>query len=145
MDGYADIRTLEAALDAVDTDARKLIDGLTADQGIWRPSPGAWSIAHCLDHLATANRVYLDAMEPAAADAAARGRRHSQTPRRNSLQARIGCGRFSANTGYRSYRRALSEPVHFWRAIQPRDGTARYRGARPTACLAGVNVRKAVG
>lgn len=72
---HADIRALEAALDAVDADARTLIDGLTAEQGVWRPAPGSWSIAHCLDHLATANRVYLRAMEPAAADAAARGRR----------------------------------------------------------------------
>lgn len=72
---HADIRMLEAALDVVDDDARKLIDGLTAEQGVWRPAPGSWSIAHCLDHLATANRVYLRAMEPAAADAAARGRR----------------------------------------------------------------------
>ena len=86
MDGHADIRTLEAALDAVDDDARKLIDGLTADQGIWRPAPGAWSIAHCLDHLATANRVYLGAMEPAAAGALARGRRR----RRPALPGFIG-------------------------------------------------------
>ena len=74
-EGHADIRALEAALDAVDDDARKLIDGLTAAQGVWRPAPASWSIAHCLDHLATANRVYLRAMEPAAANAAARGRR----------------------------------------------------------------------
>jgi hypothetical protein len=86
VDGHADIRTLEAALDAVDGDARKLIDGLTAEQGIWRPAPGAWSIAHCLDHLATANRVYLQAMEPAAAEALARGRRR----RRPALPGLIG-------------------------------------------------------
>jgi hypothetical protein len=83
---HADILALEAALDAVDDDARKLIDGLTPEQGIWRPSPAAWSIAHCLDHLATANRVYLRAMEPAAADALARGRRR----RRAALPGLIG-------------------------------------------------------
>ena len=54
---HADIRALEAALDAVDDDARNLVDGLTAEQGIWRPSPGAWSIAHCFDHLATGHRI----------------------------------------------------------------------------------------
>jgi hypothetical protein len=75
VDQYADIRELETAFHAVDNDARSLIEGLTAEQGIWRPAPGAWSIAHCLDHLATANRVYLGAMEPAAAAARARGRR----------------------------------------------------------------------
>ena len=72
---HADIRALEAALNAVDEDARRLIAGLTAAQGIWRPAPGAWSIAHCFDHLATAHRVYLSAMEPAAAGALVRGRR----------------------------------------------------------------------
>ena len=54
VDGHADIRTLEAALDAVDDDARRLLEGLTAEQGIWRPSPDTRSIAHCLDHLAAA-------------------------------------------------------------------------------------------
>ena len=72
---HADIRALETALNAVDDDARHLIAGLTPEQGVWRPAPGAWSIAHCLDHLATAHRVFLNAMEPAAADALARGRR----------------------------------------------------------------------
>ncbi|MGH9237447.1 MAG: DinB family protein [Vicinamibacterales bacterium] len=72
---HAEIRALEAALDAVDADARTLIDGLTAEQGVWRPAPGSWSIAHCLDHLATAHRVYLRAMETAAAAALARGSR----------------------------------------------------------------------
>jgi hypothetical protein len=85
-DGHADIRALEAALDAVDDDARKLIDGLTAEQGVWRPAPGSWSIAHCLDHLATAHRVYLRAMEPAAAAALARGSRR----RRPAVPGMIG-------------------------------------------------------
>lgn len=35
VDGHPDIRTLEAALDAVDGDARKLIDGL----GVHFPNP----------------------------------------------------------------------------------------------------------
>lgn len=83
---HADIRALEAALDAVDDDARKLLDGLTPEQGIWRPAPAAWSIAHCLDHLATAHRVYLSAMEPAAASARARGSRR----RRPAVPGLIG-------------------------------------------------------
>src|SRR5687767_948941 len=83
---HADIRALETALNAVDDDARHLIAGLTPEQGVWRPAPGAWSIAHCLDHLATANRVYLRAMEPAAVDALARGSRR----RRPALPGVIG-------------------------------------------------------
>lgn len=75
---HADIRALETALNAVDDDARHLIAGLTPEQGVWRPAPGAWSIAHCLDHLATANRVYLRAMEPSAANALVRGSRRKR-------------------------------------------------------------------
>lgn len=78
VDRHADIQALEAALAAVDEDTRNLIAGLTPEQGIWRPVPAAWSIAHCLDHLATGNRVYLRAMEPSAASALARGSRRKR-------------------------------------------------------------------
>ena len=72
--GYADIAALEEAYDAVERDARALVAGLTEDQGTWREHPASWSVAECLDHLATANRVYLEAMRPAAELALARGR-----------------------------------------------------------------------
>jgi len=72
---HADIQALEQALDAIERDAHALIAGLTPEQGIWRPAPAAWSVAECLDHLATAHRVYLRAMEPAAALALQRGNR----------------------------------------------------------------------
>ena len=74
-DDHADIRALDQALDANNQDARDVTSGLTAEQGVWRPSPESWSVAHCLDHLATANRVYLPAMEPAAERALQQGRR----------------------------------------------------------------------
>lgn len=107
---HADIRALEAALDAVDDDARKLLDGLTPEQGIWRPAPAAWSIAHCLDHLATAHRVYLSAMEPAAASARARGSRR----RRPAVPGLIG--------GW--FVRSLDAPA-------VADGPSRLRRGRP--------------
>ena len=72
---HEDIRALDAALNAADHDARALVAGLTEEQGVWKTDPGAWSVAQCLDHLATANRVYLRAMEPAAERALAAGRR----------------------------------------------------------------------
>ena len=72
---HADIRDLEQALDVVEQDAQTLISGLTPEQGVWRPEPGSWSVSECLDHLATSNRVYLRAMESAAAHALQRGRR----------------------------------------------------------------------
>ena len=85
-DDHADIRALERALDVIDQDARGVTAGLTAEQGVWRPEPASWSVAHCLDHLATANRVYLRAMEPKADQALQRGSRR----RRSALPGLIG-------------------------------------------------------
>ncbi len=69
-----DIRALEDELAATERDAQALVDGLSEEQGRWQPAPGAWSVAECLDHLATANRVYVEAMRPAAARARERGK-----------------------------------------------------------------------
>jgi len=64
-----DIRDLLDQLEANTRDAHAVVLGLTAEQGEWRAEPGSWSVAQCLDHLATANRVYLGAMRPTAARA----------------------------------------------------------------------------
>jgi hypothetical protein len=69
-----DLQMLEEALDASERDARVLVSGLTDTLGAWRAEPGSWSVAECLDHLATANRVYLAAMRPAADRALSEGR-----------------------------------------------------------------------
>ncbi|MEW6319477.1 MAG: DinB family protein [Acidobacteriota bacterium] len=69
-----ELQVLVDALNAIDRDARALVEGLSPEEGAWRPAPGAWSVAECLDHLATANRVYLAAMDPPAARALAAGR-----------------------------------------------------------------------
>ena len=66
---------MEEALDAAERDARALVDGLTETRGAWRADPGSWSVAECLDHLATANRVYVRAMQPPAARAQSDGRK----------------------------------------------------------------------
>jgi hypothetical protein len=83
---YPDIIALEAAFDSIEQDARDVVAGLTEDQGLWRPAPESWSVAHCLDHLATANRVYLRAMGPVAERALQRG----LTRRRPALPGLIG-------------------------------------------------------
>jgi len=70
-----DIQALEDAYDAAERDARSLVDGLSETFGTWRAEPASWSVAECLDHLATANRVYLDAMQPSAERALMSGRR----------------------------------------------------------------------
>lgn len=67
-------QALEDQLGAAERDAQALVSGLTEQRGGWRASPNSWSVAECLDHLATANRVYLSAMQPAALRAHEEGR-----------------------------------------------------------------------
>ena len=74
MEAPADIRRIADELDAAEQDARALVAGLDDAAGRAQPAPGSWSVAECLDHLATANRVYIRAMEPAARFARQRGR-----------------------------------------------------------------------
>jgi len=69
-----DIAVLERAFESNEQEARVLVSGLSEGQGTWRAQPGSWSVAECLDHLATANRVYLAAMQPPAERALAEGR-----------------------------------------------------------------------
>ena len=56
---------LLSELDAADERARKLIDGLSAEQLNWQPAPDTWSVGQCLDHLRVMNDVYLPAMAEA--------------------------------------------------------------------------------
>jgi len=70
---HADIASLYTQFDAIESDARALVSGLSEEQGRWRQTPEAWSVAECLDHLATANRVYIEAMTPNAESALKRG------------------------------------------------------------------------
>lgn len=72
-DERADIAALEDALNAAERDARALVTGLSRERGAWRAGADSWSVAECLDHLATANRVYLQAMQPPAERALAQG------------------------------------------------------------------------
>ena len=69
-----DIRQLQDQLDAAERDAEALVAGLSEEQGTRRAEAGSWSVAECLDHLATGNRVYLRAMQEPANCARARGR-----------------------------------------------------------------------
>lgn len=61
-----DIQTLQDQLDAAERDARALVSGLDEKLGAWRASEDSWSVAQCLDHLASGNRIYLGAMQEAA-------------------------------------------------------------------------------
>ena len=69
-----ELQKLMDELDAADRDAKAVADGLDERQAAWRPSPDAWSVAECLDHLAVANRVYLAPIVVAAAAGRTQGR-----------------------------------------------------------------------
>jgi hypothetical protein len=71
----ADIRELEDQFEAAERDAKALVAGLSEEQGTDRAEAGSWSVAQCLDHLATGNRVYLRAMQQPASRARTSGRR----------------------------------------------------------------------
>jgi hypothetical protein len=60
-------------LEAVNTDARDLIAGLTDAQFNWRPAPDQWSIAECLDHLTVTNRELIRPLGAGIMDARAKG------------------------------------------------------------------------
>lgn len=70
-----DLAAIVSALNAADADAITLVAGLSEELGTWRQAPGSWSVAECLDHLATANRVYLAAMRAPAERARTQGSR----------------------------------------------------------------------
>jgi hypothetical protein len=75
MDASApDIKDLKDQLDAAERDARALVADLAEERGGWRAETGSWSVAECLDHLTSANRVYLHAMKEPAIRAREQGR-----------------------------------------------------------------------
>ena len=77
----ADITELHAQLEAAGREAEALVAGLTDEQGARGPEVGGWSVAQCLDHLATGNRLYLDAMQEPANRARMRGKQRRRPAR----------------------------------------------------------------
>jgi hypothetical protein len=69
-----DLQDLADQLDAVDREARAIVVDLDDAQANWQPDGGrSWSVAQCLDHLAVANRTYVEAMDEAVQRARGRG------------------------------------------------------------------------
>lgn len=81
-----DLQKLVDELDAAARDAIAVASGLDEAQGTWRPSPGAWSVAECLDHLAVSNRVYLARL----IEGARRGREAGRMRRREAVPGFLG-------------------------------------------------------
>ena len=60
---------LTAEFNAADGRAIALAKSLTPNQLNWKPSPGAWSIGQCLEHLAISNEIYGAAIAEALTNA----------------------------------------------------------------------------
>jgi DinB superfamily len=113
-----DLQDLRDQLDAAERDAEAAVAGLSEEMGTRRPRPESWSVAECLDHLATANRVYLRAMAPAAIRARARG----QSRTRPARPGVIG----------RAFIAALEPPPKWWSRLKA-PGKIRPRVSPPLA------------
>jgi hypothetical protein len=73
-----DLQALLDEIDRLDRAADTLSSPLSDTQFYWQPDGGrAWSIALCLEHLATANRVYSTVIRGAVDVARARGLRRT--------------------------------------------------------------------
>lgn len=101
---HPELEALARQLDAVDADAARLVDDLDEARGTWRAAAGTWSVAECLDHLAVTNRVFLEAMRPAAEAALAGGRQR----RRPAVPGAFG----------RWFVGALEPPVKRWLGVK---------------------------
>ena len=68
------LAALRDQIDACEREAESLIADLDDDQVNWQERPGeSWSIAQCLDHLATINGLYVPPFLKAVEEARARG------------------------------------------------------------------------
>ena len=79
--------------------AREICAGLSPDRFVWRPSPGAWSVAECLDHLNTTNRMYVAQIQQAIREGRAAGL--------------TGAGPFEMGRLERWFVKSLEPPVSF--------------------------------
>jgi len=109
-----EVAGLLAQAEAARHDARALCDGLSDTQLLWRPAPGAWGVAECLDHLVRSGGWFVKQAGHGLAEAHARGLR-ATSPYRPRLFDRLAAS-------------LLEPPVRRLRARAP-------RGAEPAADL----------
>lgn len=87
-------------------DADALVVPLSDEQFTWQPSPVAWSVAQCVEHLNTTARLYLPQLDEAIAGAIRKGT--------------YGEGPFSYNVFGRLITAAMEPPARF-RMTTPRQ------------------------
>ena len=64
---------IRSEIAAVDTEAKRLCEGLTEEQLSWRPQPGKWSIAENLAHLNVTTQTYVPGIRRSLETARAQG------------------------------------------------------------------------
>lgn len=84
---HAELSEYRRQLRDARADAEKLVEGLSDEQFNWRPAPGRWSIAECLDHLNNGWRV-LEKLDYKIAKASEQGVR-GEGPYRHPLLGRL--------------------------------------------------------
>jgi hypothetical protein len=57
----------------ISADADALVTPLAQEQFVWKPGPGRWSIAECLEHMNATARAYLPNIDEGIADAIRHG------------------------------------------------------------------------
>ena len=61
------VESVNTLFEAVSTDVRDSFGSLTPEQLNWKPDPGSWSVAQCLDHLIKSNEEFFPEFEKVAA------------------------------------------------------------------------------
>ena len=80
-------------------EADALVAPLTEEQFTWRPAPGSWSVAECIDHLNSTARLYLPRLDEGIAESIRRGL--------------YGEGPFTHDLVGRFFVRTMEPPVRF--------------------------------
>ncbi len=106
---------LRAELDRLEGELQALVAPLSPEAFHWQPDGGTrWSVGQCVDHLASANRAYLDAFDRVLA----RGTSRAGAPRLAGAPSRLG--RWFIDLQEPPPRRRLPAP----RKIRPRPAAS---------------------
>lgn len=62
-----ELRQLTDELERISADAAETFGALSPEQINWRPSPEAWSVGQCFDHLIKSNEMYFNDLDRIAA------------------------------------------------------------------------------
>ena len=68
-----EIDAFRLLFESMAAEADRLVAPLSDEQFRWRPSPTAWSISDCIEHLNVVARLYLPSLDEGIADAIRRG------------------------------------------------------------------------